>query len=231
VFLSFLGCDGSGKSAVIAGVTERLEKQGVVVTRGHWRPQALDGERTAAGGHGHLGERTAARGYCHMGERTAAGGYGHVAADDPHGQVARGMATSVLKLGWLWLNWWVGWWRFLRKQSAEGVVLFDRYHADLLVDPRRYRYGGPLWLARLASRLMPQPDLVIFLDAETEVLLARKQEVSREALEQARERYLELTKSHPRFLVVDASQPLEKVIGHVLEMVEKVGRIRPGPPP
>ncbi len=36
MFLSFLGCDGSGKSAVIAGVTERLEKQGVVVTRGHW---------------------------------------------------------------------------------------------------------------------------------------------------------------------------------------------------
>jgi thymidylate kinase len=137
------------------------------------------------------------------------------------------MVSSVLKLGWLWLNWWVGWFSFLRKQSAAGVVVFDRYHADLLVDPRRYRYGGPLWLARLASRLMPQPNVVVFLDADPDVLLARKQEVSRDALAKAREKYLVLAASHPRFRVVDASQPLEKVIEDVLKLV---GRIRPGPP-
>jgi thymidylate kinase len=201
MFLSFLGCDGSGKSAVIAGVTERLEKQGVVVTRGHWRPVAFGGENSEGA---------------------------RVTADDPHGQKPRGMVSSVLKLGWLWLNWWVGWFRFLGKKSGEGVVVFDRYHADLLVDPRRYRYGGPLWLARLASRLMPQPDVVVFLDAEPEVLLARKQEVSREALATAREKYLVLAATHPRFRVVDASQALEAVIDDVMN---EVGRSRPGPPP
>lgn len=188
MFISFLGCDGSGKSAVIAGVTERLRAQGVAVTPGHWRPQALDGKDTAAGGHG------------------------HVTADDPHGQVARGTLASVLKLGWLWLNWWGGWWKFLRRASKDGVVLFDRYHADLLVDPRRYRYGGPMWLARIATGLMPQPDMVVFLDAEPDVLLARKQEVGRDALVAARRKYLLLAKSHPRFQVVDASRPLDDVV-------------------
>ena len=62
-------------------------------------------------------------------------------------------------------------------------MLFDRYHGDLLVDPRRYRYGGPMSLARLIVRFMPQPDLVFFLDATPEILLARKQEVSHAALE------------------------------------------------
>jgi thymidylate kinase len=190
--ICFLGCDGSGKSAVIAGVAERLEKQGVVVTRGHWRPVAFAGENPEGA---------------------------RVTADDPHGQVPRGMVSSVLKLGWLWLNWWVGWFRFLRKQSATGVVVFDRYHADLLVDPRRYRYGGPLWLARLASRLMPQPDVVVFLDADPDVLLARKQEVSREALAMAREKYLALAASHPRFRVVDAAQPLVDVVGEVVGLM------------
>ena len=188
MFISFLGCDGSGKSAVIAGVAERLRAQGVVVTHGHWRPQALDGGSEAAA----------------------------ATADDPHGQVPRGVVSSVLKLGWLWLNWWLGWWKFLRKASRDGVVLFDRYHADLLVDPRRYRYGGPMWLARLASNLMPQPDVVIFLDAEPEVLLSRKQEVSEEALAAARERYLGLCRSHARFRIIDASQPLAEVIGEVV---------------
>lgn len=203
MFLSFLGCDGSGKSAVIAGVAERLRAQGVTVVLGHWRPVALDGKDTAAGGRS------------------------HVNADDPHGQVPRGTLSSVLKLGWLWLNWWGGWWKHLRKASMDGVVLFDRYHADLLVDPRRYRYGGPMWLARLASRLMPQPDVVVFLDAEPDVLLARKQEVGREALAKAREKYLELCAGNTRFQVVDATRPLVNVIE---EVVETAGRIRLDPP-
>ena len=80
------------------------------------------------------------------------------AADDPHGQPPRGLTASVLKLGWLWLNWWLAWFQTLRHGCRRGYLIFDRYHGDLLVDPNRYRYGGPDWLAVLASRWMPQPD-------------------------------------------------------------------------
>ncbi len=190
MMVAFLGCDGSGKSAVITGVTERLTAGGVRVTRGHWRPQALDG----------------------AGESAAA-------ADDPHGQAPRGVAGSILKLGWLWLNWWIGWWRHLRRASRDGVVLFDRYHADLLVDPRRYRYGGPMSLARLVCGTMPQPDVVVFLDADPEILLSRKQEVPREALASAREAYLGLAREQSRVRVVDASRPLKTVIDDVMKLI------------
>lgn len=193
-FIAFLGCDGSGKSAVISGVTSHLRADGRAVSHGHWRPVAFASEKPDATG---------------------------ATADDPHGQQPRGVLSSVIKLGWLWLNWWGGWWKFLRKASGKGVVLFDRYHADLLVDPRRYRYGGPMWLARLACRFMPQPDLVIFLDAEPDVLLSRKQEVGREALEKSRERYLNLAKSHARFKIIDASRPLESVVNEVCEELHR----------
>ncbi len=191
-FIAFLGCDGSGKSAVICGVTERVKSAGVTVIHGHWRPTLK-----------------------------SAGGGGGAAADDPHGQKPRGSFSSILKLGWLWLSWWVGWLRFLRGSSASGVVLFDRYHADLLVDPVRYRYGGPMWLARLVCRLMPQPAIVFFLDAAPEVLLSRKQEVGKEALEESRRRYLALAKSHPRFRVIDASRPLESVLDEVYMAIQR----------
>ena len=137
-------------------------------------------------------------------------------ADNPHGQVLRGPSSSILKLGELWWNWWIGWFHFLRKESAAGVVLFDRYHADLLVDPLRYRYGGPMWLAGLASQWMPQSDLVMFLDAEPDVLFSRKQEVSREALERSRALYLALCETNNRYYVIDAGQPLEDVVESVL---------------
>ena len=187
-FVAFLGCDGSGKSAVIESAATRLREKGIPIATGHWRPEAFRSEPSGT---------------------TAA------TADDPHGQTPRGTISSSLKLSWLWANWWGGWWRNIGKRARLGVVLFDRYHADLLVDPRRYRYGGPMWLARLASRCMPQPDAVFFLDAEPDVLLSRKQEVSREALATARKAYLELCTGNSRCHVIDASRPLEDVVADV----------------
>jgi thymidylate kinase len=182
-FIAFLGCDGSGKSAVIEAVTAVMEKQGHQVTRGHWRPAPFASPHKPT-----------------------------IAADDPHGLPPRGQLSSIVKLAWLWLNWWAGWFTTLRIASKNGIVLFDRYHADLLVDSRRYRYGGPMCIARLASKCMPQPDLIIFLDASPEVLLARKQEVSSETLATSRTRYQCLCSSHSRFQVIDACHSLEDVI-------------------
>lgn len=187
-FIAFLGCDGSGKSAVIQGVAMRLVAEGHPVTLGHWRPKPFASSSNSTPS----------------------------AADDPHGQSPRGFVSSILKLGWLWLNWWAAWFLHLRRDCHKGFALFDRYHADLLVDPKRYRYGGPMWLARLAIRLMPQPDLVIFLDAEPDVLLARKQEVSRESLDQGRAAYRDIGVSLPRFVEIDASETLDEVIIRVI---------------
>lgn len=198
-FLAFLGCDGSGKSAVIEGVTRLLEERELTVTPGHWRPVAVA-----------------------RGSGPDAGG----AADDPHGQSPRGAISSMLKLGWLWLNWWGGWWGHLRNASKTGVVLFDRYHADLLIDPRRYRYGGAMSLARLACAGMPRPDRVFFLDASPEVLLSRKQEVSCESLERLRVKYLELASVRAEVMVIDASKPLNEVIDEIVVEIERLRHTR-----
>jgi thymidylate kinase len=194
-FFAFLGCDGSGKSAVIEQLAERLNAADFEVTCGHWRPMAFALEKPDSA---------------------------RSSADDPHSQKPRGSIGSVLKLGWLWLNWWIGWLKFLRRKNMSGAILFDRYHGDLLVDPRRYRYGGSMRLAKLASQLMPQPDLVFFLDASPDILLSRKQEVSRESLEKSRSAYLELTRTNPRFNVVDASQSLAEVVDQVENSIRRL---------
>lgn len=192
-FLAFLGCDGSGKSAVIERVSQALEAEGVALTRGHWRPKAFSAAETD-----------------------------HIpSADDPHGQASRGTLSSIAKLGWLWCNWWVGWLRGLGNARKQGVLLFDRYHADLLVDPRRYRYGGPRVLARWASHLMPQPDLAFFLDAPPEVLLGRKNEVDLNTLSELRKGYLELCASHSRINVIDANRTLDEVVQDVLTRISR----------
>ncbi len=194
-FIAFLGCDGSGKSTVIAGVTARLLDEGERVSTGHWRPKPF------ASGKSHV----------------------HSGADDPHGSSPRGNAASILKLGWLWLNWRVAWWLHLGRERRNGYLIFDRYHGDMLADPRRYRYGGPLWLAWLACRYMPQPDRVVFLDAPADVLLTRKQEVDAGALAKSRQAYLDLCATSPRFCIVDASRPIADVMHEVFFILRNCG--------
>lgn len=125
----------------------------------------------------------------------------------------------MLKLFWICLNWWVGWFRFLRRQAGSGLLIFDRYHVDLSVDPRRYRYGGPMWLARYASKWMPQPDMVFYLDAPPDVLLSRKHEVPEAALEESRAAYLRLARESARIQVIDVSRPLDEVVRDVLARI------------
>ena len=192
-FIAFLGCDGSGKSAVIQGLSATLISEGAKVSLGHWRPRAFCSSSGASN-----------------------------AAENPHGQSPHGFAASVLKLSWLWLNWWAAWLRGLWNQARSGYVFFDRYHGDLLIDPKRYRYGGPMSLAQAVSCLMPQPDQIIFLDASPLVLLSRKQEVSLEALEHSRAAYLRLASTHPRFRIVDASRPLAEVIADVMNGLPRI---------
>jgi thymidylate kinase len=63
---------------------------------------------------------------------------------------------------------------------------------------------------------MPQPDIVFFLDAPPDVLLARKQEVPIETLVRSREAYLSLAETNDKVRVIDASLPFEQVIQDVL---------------
>jgi len=103
--------------------------------------------------------------------------------------------------------------------ARATLVLHDRHLVDAFVDPRRHRYGGPMWLLTLISRLIPRPDLFILLDAPTGVLQARKQEVPFDESARQREAYLSLIASMKNGHVVDSARPLEHVVNDVNELI------------
>jgi thymidylate kinase len=128
---------------------------------------------------------------------------------DPHGKPSRSALTSVAKIFvWLLEEWYANFFQ----EKRETLLICDRYYHDLLVDPKRYRYGGPMWIARLTGQLMPKPRLWILLDAPAEVLQARKQEVPPEETARQRQAYLALVRRQKNHIVVDASQSLDSVI-------------------
>jgi thymidylate kinase len=62
---------------------------------------------------------------------------------------------------------------------------------------------------------MPQPRLWVLLDAPAEILQARKQEVQAEESARQRQAYLSLVQKQQNYVIVNASQPLSKVITDV----------------
>jgi thymidylate kinase len=181
-----MGPDGCGKTSVLDGLEEELAPLFRQVHRFHLRPERARVPRK-------VGD-----------------------AADPQGQEPRGQMASFAKLG-LWLSdYLVGYLiDIYPKMLQSRLILFDRYYDDILIDERRYRYGGPKWLLKSVWRLIPRPDILILLDAPADVLQARKSEVS--YLETARQRnaYLEHVRGLEYGLVVDATRPLPEVISDV----------------
>ena len=137
---------------------------------------------------------------------------------DPHGKPPRSALTSVVKiLVWLMEEWYAN----LFQDDRKTLLIYDRYYHDLLVDPLRYRYGGSMGAARLVGKMMPRPRLWLLLDAPAEILQARKQEVSLEETERQRSAYRAFVQGQKDHAIVDAAQPLDKVIADVERIVTR----------
>jgi thymidylate kinase len=119
------------------------------------------------------------------------------------------------------MDYWVGYAFVVRPLMARsGLVLFDRYFDDLLVDRTRYRCGAPLWMVRLARVLTPRPDLMLVMDAPTGVVRSRKQEVSTGESERQREAYRVLggeASSH----LIDAAQDGDDVYAEAMSIISR----------
>jgi hypothetical protein len=137
---------------------------------------------------------------------------------DPHGKPPRGALLSLVKIV-VWLI--EEWYAHLFHETKETVLLCDRYYHDLLVDPKRYRFGAPVWTAALVGRLMPLPKLWILLDAPANVFQARKQEVTPEETARQRDAYRAFVRKQQQHVIVDASQPLDKVIADAAHAIKK----------
>ncbi len=130
---------------------------------------------------------------------------------EPHKHPSRNPLTSTLKLGFYGVDFVTGYLKTIRPGLIRSrLMIFDRYYHDLLVDKRRYRYGGSVFLARLFGRLIPNPDMFLMVDAPETIIQERKQELPSEELRRQRAAYRNLAATLPNAVLVDGSaQPQE----------------------
>jgi thymidylate kinase len=139
---------------------------------------------------------------------------------DPHGVPTYNKVFSILKLFYLLFMYQLGYlFNSHSIHSKRVLILLDRYYQDILVDRRRFRYNGPLFLLNFVSCIIPQPHFFILLDAPTEILQLRKQEVSSAESERQRQAYIAWAKRTPNCCIIDSSQPLEKIVSEINQLI------------
>lgn len=120
----------------------------------------------------------------------------------------KGRARGPAPIGWLrlarnFVRLWTGYLVRVRPAVRRGaLVIGDRWAFGYLAQPRALKYYGPDWMARLAIRLLPQPDLLVNLVAPPEVIRSRKAELSLEEIRAELRRWEEIPT--PRLTTIEA---------------------------
>lgn len=131
---------------------------------------------------------------------------------NPESRIPRGRLGTFAKLMMFFADYWLGYWLQIRpKLVAATLVVSNRYFDDILVDPRRYRFGKPHAFARWLLPWIPRPELWLVFDVASEVLQTRTREVAAEEAARLRGEYRKVLRRQEDVVVLDASQPIEEV--------------------
>lgn len=106
---------------------------------------------------------------------------------------------------------------------------FDYYAHDVASDDPNRPLGSRIH-GFMLDRLYPKPDFVVFLDAPSEVLFARKPEGTLDARERRRQEYVQLQDVVKRYVVVDVSRPEPEVLHEIVELIMKFAYNKNGKP-
>jgi thymidylate kinase len=130
----------------------------------------------------------------------------------PHSKPLRSTWGSISYLLFTCLDFASGYVLAIRSVLARGgLVIFDRYYHDLLIDPKRYRYAAPLALVRLFGKVVPPRDIFfVVLDADEQTILSRKQQLPIDEIRRQRGAYREFAAQVPASVLITTDRTIER---------------------
>ncbi|MCK5038737.1 MAG: dTMP kinase [Thermoplasmata archaeon] len=127
--------------------------------------------------------------------------------------------------------------RIKKELSAGKTVISDRYcdsstayQGALLHEPLAEQgIDSVEWIMKMNKTIIREPDITLLLDISPEISLKRVEgrgELSKfekqDYLEKVRANYLRIAKAESRIKIIDADQPVDKVLAEVMKAIEEI---------
>ena len=108
-----------------------------------------------------------------------------------------------------------------KEKACSGLVIFDRYFYDFLI--QRELMKCPKWIIRWIGKLIPRPNIIIFLQTKPEIVYERKQELTIDEIERQNKACERFIDGFPSAISIDASSSVEKIVDQIKRIIiEKV---------
>jgi thymidylate kinase len=140
-------------------------------------------------------------------------------SSDPHQHPAYSRIKSYLKILYFIFQYNNGWiTNIIPLRIRSSLIIFDRYYDDLLVDQKRYRYGGGEWFLRIARIFIPRPELYFILLADPHTTYERKKEINLNELVTLTNKYEKLAENSYMYKI-DANRTPKDISNEVIAII------------
>jgi thymidylate kinase len=138
---------------------------------------------------------------------------------NPHEFKPYNSIKSYIKLMYFFCQYNLGWIKnIVPLKIRSSFIIFDRYFDDLIVDSKRYRYGGGSFAAKFCSAFIKKPSLYFVLITDAKIIYQRKQEVSFEELENQVKKYKSLV-DNKRYFEIDVKESPNLIVKKVQKIL------------
>ena len=113
--------------------------------------------------------------------------------------------------------------KLLPMQRSGNLIVCDHFYFLITVlDPIKCRLSGPESIRKLLYRMVPKPDYYIYLDAPLDIVYSRKQETTREELDQLITRHREFVSSIQNSVTIDAKRPVKEITVDINKKISQI---------
>lgn len=204
--ISFTGVDGAGKSTILEEtrkmLSKKFRKKTVVIRH---RPSLLPILSSYKYGKAGAEKRAANR--------------------LPRQGTNQSQFKSLLRFSYYFTDYIIGRsYIFLKYQMRNYIVLYDRYYFDFIVDMKRTNLEMNSAIPKSLYRFVQKPKLNFFLYAPAEIILARKKELTPEAITSLTANYKnlfeELEKKYPQSYHSIRNIHMEETLNHISTQIK-----------